>query len=139
MTDIDPEEAEVKASGGVVWRRGGGGVEIVVVHRPRYDDWSLPKGKLDPGESWEEAALREVHEEVGLRCVLGEELPPVSYRDRKERTKLVRYWLMQPEEDLTFVPNDEVDAMRWVGLDEARALLTYPRDAEVLGAVEAQL
>ena len=66
---MDPEAAEVKASGGVVWRRDGDGSrQVVVVHRPRYDDWSLPKGKLDPGESWEEAALREVEEEVGLRC-----------------------------------------------------------------------
>ena len=136
---LDSDAAQVKAAGGVVWRRGAGGVEIVVVHRPRYDDWSLPKGKLDPGESWEQAALREVHEEVGLRCVLGEELPPVSYTDRKDRLKVVRYWLMQPEEDLTFVPNDEVDAMRWAGVEEARTLLTYPRDRDVLGTVEAHL
>ena len=83
---MDPEAAEVKASGGVVWRRAPGGApELVVVHRPRYDDWSLPKGKLDPGETWEEAALREVEEEVGLRCRLGAELPPVYYRDNKGR------------------------------------------------------
>ena len=75
---VDPEAAEVKASGGVVWRRGDDGLEIVVVHRPRYDDWSLPKGKLDKGESWEEAALREVEEEIGLRCRLGDELEPTS-------------------------------------------------------------
>ena len=97
---MDPEAAEVKASGGVVWRRGAhGGAEVVVVHRPRYDDWSLPKGKLDPGETWEQAALREVEEEVGLRARLGEELPPVSYRDHKGRDKAVRYWLMEPEDD----------------------------------------
>ena len=98
---MDFEAAEVKASGGVVWRRGahGEGVELVVVHRPRYDDWSLPKGKLDPGETWEQAALREVDEEVGLRCRLGEELPAVSYTDHKGRAKAVRYWLMEPEDD----------------------------------------
>ena len=73
---VDPDAAEVKAAGGVVWRHGEGGVEIVVAHRPRYDDWSLPKGKLDKGESWEQAALREVEEEVGLRCRLGPELEP---------------------------------------------------------------
>ena len=72
--------------------------EIVIVHRPRYDDWSLPKGKLDPGEGWEEAALREVEEEVGLRCRLGGELPPTSYRDNKGRAKVVRYWLMEADE-----------------------------------------
>ena len=129
---LDPEAAEVKASGGVVWRRGASGVEVVVVHRPRYDDWSLPKGKLDPGESWEQAALREVHEEVGLRCVLGAELPPIAYTDRKDREKVVRYGLMEAEEDTTFMPNDEVDEIRWIGGDEARSLLTYARDAELV-------
>jgi 8-oxo-dGTP diphosphatase len=79
---MDPDAAEVKAAGGVVWRAGAGGApEFVAVHRPRYDDWSLPKGKLDPGETWEQAALREVEEEVGLRCTLGAELPPVAYTD----------------------------------------------------------
>ena len=84
---VDPEAAEVKAAGGVVWRRGENGVEIVVAHRPRYDDWSLPKGKLDKGEGWEQAALREVEEEVGLRCRLGPELEPVTYNDRKGRPR----------------------------------------------------
>ena len=131
---MDPEAAEVKASGGVVWRRAGDGtVELVVVHRPRYDDWSLPKGKLDPGESWEDAALREVEEEVGLRCRLGDELPPVAYRDNKGRAKAVRYWLMEPVDGgAPFTPNDEVDHMRWVDLEEAASLLSYPHDAELV-------
>ncbi len=107
---VDPEAAEVKAAGGVVWRRGDDGVEIVIAHRPRYDDWSLPKGKLDKGESWEQAALREVEEEVGLKCRLGPELEPTSYEDRKGRAKVVRYWLMEPKRDAKFKPNDEVDA-----------------------------
>ena len=140
MRRMDPESAEVKASGGVVWRRGAGGaLELVVVHRPRYDDWSLPKGKLDAGETWEDAALREVEEEVGLRCRLGDELPPVGYRDNKGREKAVRYWLMEPEDgDARFKPNDEVDEMRWVDVADAAALLSYPRDAELVRVAEAR-
>jgi 8-oxo-dGTP diphosphatase len=131
---MDPEAAEVKASGGVVWRRAGdGSIEVVVVHRPRYDDWSLPKGKLAPGEGWEAAALREVEEEVGLRCRLGEELPVVRYRDNKGREKAVRYWLMEPVDGRArFTPNDEVDEMRWVDVAAAAALLSYPHDAELV-------
>ena len=131
---MDFEAAEVKASGGVVWRRtASGSRELVVVHRPRYDDWSLPKGKLDSGETWEAAALREVEEEVGLRCRLGEELPPVAYRDHRGRQKAVRYWLMEPEDGAAaFTPNDEVDEMRWLEFAAAAALLSYPHDAELV-------
>jgi len=136
---VEPEAAEVKASGGVVWRRGEAGVEVVVVHRPRYDDWSLPKGKLDPGEDWQQAALREVEEEVGLRCRLGEELEPVGYTDHKGRAKVVRYWLMEPEGEHAFEPNDEVDEMRWMSEDEAVAALSYARDAELVRAGIARL
>jgi 8-oxo-dGTP diphosphatase len=119
----------VKAAGGVVVRDG----LVAVVHRPKYDDWSLPKGKLDPGEGFREAALREVEEEIGLRCRLGEELPMVRYRDAKGRPKLVRYWRMEPLEG-DFTPNDEVDEMRWLPPDEATAVLSYPRDREVVRA-----
>jgi 8-oxo-dGTP diphosphatase len=128
---IDPEGAEVKASGGVVWRHGEHGVEIAVVHRPRYDDWSLPKGKLDPGESWEEAALREVEEEIGVRCRLGDELTPTAYNDNKGRAKVVRYWLMEAI-DGDFVASGEVDEMRWMTPAEAEPLLSYDRDRELL-------
>jgi 8-oxo-dGTP diphosphatase len=127
---IDPEAAEVKASGGVVVRDG----EVALVHRPRYDDWSFPKGKLDRGETWEECALREIEEEIGLRCRLGDELPPTSYRDNKGRAKVVRYWLMEPI-DGEFEPNDEVDEVRWVTPAEAEGLLSYDRDRELLREV----
>ncbi len=136
---VDPEAAEVKAAGGVVWRRAGDTVAIAIAHRPRYDDWSLPKGKLDAGESWEDAALREVEEEIGVRARLGEELDPVSYEDRKGRAKVVRYWLMEPENETAFTPNDEVDELRWLAPPEAVALLTYPHDAELVEAAAERL
>ena len=115
--------------------RAGGGVEVLVVHRPRYDDWSLPKGKLDRRESWEQAAVREVLEETGLRCRLGRELEPVRYRDHKDRPKLVRYWAMEVVADDGFAPNDEVDELRWVAPDEAATLLTYDRDRGLVAAL----
>jgi 8-oxo-dGTP diphosphatase len=131
---IDHEAAEVKASGGVVWRRRAGGIEVALVHRPRYDDWSFPKGKLDRGESWEDAALREVEEEIGLRCRLGHELPPTSYRDNKGRAKVVRYWMMEPL-DGEFVPSHEVDEVRWLAPADADRLLSYGHDRALLREV----
>jgi 8-oxo-dGTP diphosphatase len=131
MTD----EVEVQAAGAAVFRRAGGGVEWAVIHRPRYDDWSLPKGKLDPGEGFEQAAVREVAEEIGVRGALGAELPPTRYRDNRGRDKLVRYWLMEaPADDVAFTPNDEVDELRWLPAGEALVLLSYPRDRELLQA-----
>jgi 8-oxo-dGTP pyrophosphatase MutT (NUDIX family) len=132
---IDPEAAQVKASGGVVCRRGADGLEVALVHRPRYDDWSFPKGKLDPGESWEGAALREVEEEIGLRCALGDELPPTSYVVPRGR-KVVRYWLMEPQSG-AFAPNEEVDEMRWVTPAEAEGLLSYEHDRALARALHA--
>ena len=122
--------AEVRAAGGVVVRDG----LVALIHRPRYDDWTLPKGKLDNGETFEEAALREVWEETGLRARLVRELPSVNYEVRG-RPKVVRYWLMEVESDEGFVVNDEVDQVRWVEPAEARALVTYDRDRDVLAAL----
>jgi 8-oxo-dGTP diphosphatase len=124
-------EPEVAAAGGLVVRDG----EVAIVHRPKYDDWSLPKGKLDPGEGWEQAALREVEEETGLRCELGRELGSARYRDRKGRDKLVRWWLMRPL-DGDFVPNDEVDELRWLGRDEALELLDYDHDRDLVRTLD---
>src|SRR5690606_19199263 len=121
-------EAEVRAAGGAVWRRAGRRVEVLVVHRPRYDDWSLPKGKLEAGESFEQAARREVAEEAGVAVELGDELRSARYLDRKGRPKLVRYWAMRAVGDVSWRPTAEVDDRRWVALDEAEALLTYAHD-----------
>lgn len=127
----------IEAAGGVLWRPGPtGGIDVLVAHRPKYDDWTFPKGKLDPGEDAETAARREVTEETGLCCILGPELAATTYRDRKGRPKRVRYWAMTVQGG-TFVPNDEVDDVRW--LDPAAALerLSYSRDHAVLEALLA--
>lgn len=129
---MSEQAAEVRAAGGIVWRHAAGGVvEVLLVHRPRYDDWTFPKGKLDDGESDEAAALREVEEETGLRCELGRELVGSAYVDRKGRSKEVRYWQMTRRSG-TFEVNDEVDEVRWLTVGEAGDLLTYGRDREVL-------
>jgi 8-oxo-dGTP pyrophosphatase MutT (NUDIX family) len=121
----------------VPWRRRDDGtVEVLLVHRPRYGDWSFPKGKLEPGETDEQAALREVEEETGLRCELGAELPSTSYRDSKLRQKTVRYWALGPV-DGSAAPKNEVDEVRWLPLSEAERLLSYDRDVRVLHALEA--
>jgi 8-oxo-dGTP diphosphatase len=130
-----PGTTVVQAAGGVVWRRSPAGqLETLLVHRPRYDDWTVPKGKLDAGERHADAALREVEEETGLRCRLGPELVSTSYRDRRGRPKQVRYWAVTPVSG-RFEPTDEVDEVRWLPVDDAEALLSYPRDRAVLGAL----
>ena len=126
----------VRAAGGVVTRRRNGELEVLLVHRPHYDDWTLPKGKLLPDESEEDGALREVEEETGLRCVLGTELTSTAYVDSRGRAKTVRYWAMRPVSG-RFEPHDEVDEVRWLPLARARALLTYERDLAVLDAAGA--
>jgi 8-oxo-dGTP pyrophosphatase MutT (NUDIX family) len=107
------------------------------VHRPRYDDWSLPKGKLLSGESEDQAALREVEEETRLVCRLGPELPGTAYTDSRGRPKTVRYWAMRACTG-EFVPHDEVDEIRWLPREEALATLSYDRDREVVRAVRAE-
>jgi 8-oxo-dGTP diphosphatase len=122
----------VKAAGGVVVREG----EVALIHRPRYDDWTLPKGKLDPGEDFEQAALREVEEETGLRCRLVRELDSTRYTDNKGRPKLVRWWLMEPRSG-EFARNDEVDELRWLEPAEAAELLTHDRDRDLVREVRS--
>ena len=128
----DGKKPDIRAAGGVVLDRADDGkTEVAVIHRPKYMDWSLPKGKLEPGEDWRDAALREVEEETGYRCEAIVELPRVSYLDRKGRSKLVRYWLMEPIEG-RFEPHGEVDELRWLTRKEADELLTYDHDRDLV-------
>jgi phosphohistidine phosphatase SixA/8-oxo-dGTP pyrophosphatase MutT (NUDIX family) len=128
----------VLAAGGVVYRYGFGstGPQFLLVHRNRHRDWSLPKGKLNRGESFEEAATREVLEETGIKCEVGEYLGGVSYPTQRDRPKLVKYWMLKARWG-SFVPNLEVDQAEWVGINGARALLTYNRDARLVERAHA--
>jgi len=131
-TDLESsDEPQVRAAGGVLIRSGAGKPEVAVIHRPKYSDWTLPKGKLDQGETYEQAALREVEEETGMTAELGRELSAVSYRDRKGRSKLVRYWQMRAL-DGEFRSGSEVDELRWLEPQEAAQLLSYEHDAALV-------
>jgi 8-oxo-dGTP diphosphatase len=126
----------VLAAGGVVSRSTpDGAVQFLVVHRPRYDDWSIPKGKLEPGESLEEAAHREIEEETGLLVELGAALPNSEYLDRHGRPKVVHYWRMTPVGRTAWEPNDEVDELRWITAREAATLLSYEHDRRLIATV----
>ena len=124
------EDGLIRACGGLVVRDG----LVVVVHRPKYDDWSFPKGKAHAGESDEDCALREIEEETGLRVTLDEELPTTTHLDAQGRPKRVRWWRTTPISG-EFTPTTEVDELRWLTPDEARSLLSYMRDVELLDAV----
>ena len=115
----------------MVWRARAGGTETALVHRPRYDDWSLPKGKSLPGEHVLLTAVREVEEETGVRVALGRRLSSQSYLANGE-PKQVEYWAARPVSPERFAPNDEVDALAWLPLAAAREQLSYPRDHAVL-------
>lgn len=134
MIGFGADGAVVRAAGGIVVRRmPDGGRLIAVVHRPRYDDWTFPKGKLQAGETDEQTALREVEEETGLRCELGIDLGSVRYRDSEERPKVVHYWVMSPD-DGVFVAGDEVDELRWLSPEAAGVALSYEHDRGLLDA-----
>jgi 8-oxo-dGTP diphosphatase len=126
--------SEIRAAGGVVVRKRDARVEVAVVHRPRYDDWSLPKGKLAGGEDWPEGALREVEEETGQRCEIEAELPASRYTDQKGRPKEVRWYRMRALGG-RFTPSDEVDELRWLEPAAAVAVLDYEHDRRLVRAL----
>lgn len=122
----------IKAAGGVVCREGSSGeTEIVVVHRPAYDDWTLPKGKVDPDETPEECALREVKEETGFRCDLKRPVGCTAYVDKRGRNKVACYWVMEVISG-RFRPGGEVDRMVWMTVPDAIKRLTYERDKALI-------
>lgn len=131
--------ATISAAGGAVWRPAPDGtIEVLLIHRSRYDDWSLPKGKAEAGEDAVATARREVEEETGLRPELGPELGSVEYRDHRGRDKTVRYWAMRAgPHSGPFTPNDEVDEIRWCSPSVARAVLSYLHDTAVIDDLEA--
>ena len=136
---IDEAETDVvRAAGGVVTRTGpDGAVELLLVHRPRYDDWTLPKGKAEADESDEACALREVEEEASLVCDLGEEVAVTEYRDSKGRPKRVRYFAMTPRGGSEAAPRNEIDVVRWLPLAEAVEMLSYERDRRLVAGLAA--
>ena len=132
--DEGTEESGIRAAGALLWRPGPDGPEVALVHRQRYDDWSLPKGKALPGEHALLAAVREVAEETGVRVILGRRLPSTHYQQHGNRPKTVDYWAARAADGAQpgFIPNDEVDEVGWLGVAAARARLSYPHDADVL-------
>ena len=126
----------VLAAGAVVWRAADDGIDVLLVHRPKYDDWSFPKGKLDPGEHVTVAAVREACEETGLDVRLGPPLRRQEYQTAPETTKRVHYWAARVVGDDSAVDgyqaNTEIDGVVWLRVDEAHERLTYPRDADLL-------
>jgi 8-oxo-(d)GTP phosphatase len=130
MTDL------LRAAGAVVWRGAERSPEVAVIHRPAYDDWTFPKGKLKSGEHVIAGALREVREETGLTVLLGRALPPVHYMSAG-RLKRVDYWAARVASDAGFEPGEEVDELRWLPVDEAKRLMTYEWDAGLLRALWA--
>jgi len=131
------DDGIVRAAGGAVLRRRESGTwEVAVVHRPRREDWSLPKGKLAPDESLEACALREVEEETGLKCRLERFAGYTEYVDRRRRPKIVAYWVMEVIDEGTFSAHAEVDELRWLEVSQALEMLTYGRDQDLLALVE---
>lgn len=133
-------DEEILAAGGVVIDADAELPRVLLVHRPRYDDWSFPKGKLDPAETFEQAAIREVEEETGLKCRIIRELATMRYEYQtrnkgKLKPKAVRYFLMERVSGKIRVPGEEVDRASWLGIDRALRKLSYEQDRKLLGSL----
>jgi len=131
----------VLAAGAIVWRESAGRLETLLVHRPRYDDWTFPKGKLDPEECLPVAAVREIAEETGVVVRLGVPLATLEYELRAGGRKRVSYWCARPRQDgeLSYEANDEIDDVRWVDVDQTASLLSYDTDRRVLNGFRAEV
>ncbi len=129
------ESKYIEAAGCVVYKGAGDSLEICLIHRNRYDDWSLPKGKKEKDESNRECAIRETFEETGFSGTIEAKIKKVSYVTPKGKQKVVRYWLMRYETG-TFIKNDEVDSIMWCSFKKARKKLSYRHDVEVVQAAK---
>lgn len=126
----EPKEV-IEAAGGLLWRGNPEGPEVAVIHRLRYNDWTLPKGKREAGESWTQAALREVFEETHCKARLGDFAGGVIYMV-DHTPKIVLFWHMRVLEDLGFQPNAEVDQLVWMPVESARGIMSYPDEVALL-------
>jgi 8-oxo-dGTP pyrophosphatase MutT (NUDIX family) len=132
MTPLNSNHPEViEAAGGLLWRQTSTGHQIALIHRQRYNDWTLPKGKRNPGETWQQTALREVHEETGCVAELGAFAGSQSY-SLAGTPKVILYWHMRVIEDQGFTPNQEVDQIAWTSLENARQVMSYPAEIALL-------
>jgi 8-oxo-(d)GTP phosphatase len=133
LADGDADGGVIRAAGAVLWRPGPAGPEVALVHRPKYDDWTLPKGKTEPGEHVLVTAVRELAEETGTRVVLGRRLPSTHYPVH-DRPKVVDYWAAKAADGPQpgFTPNSEVDRLDWLDVSAAVGRLSYPHDAAVV-------
>jgi 8-oxo-dGTP diphosphatase len=129
----------VEAAGGVLWKLSSSGRKLAIIHRPRYDDWSLPKGKRQPGEHWQDTALREVLEETGCRATLGTFIGSTAYKINHLHTpKVVLFWNMYAKGDCKFQPNTEVDCLKWVSPQKALKLLNYKDERKIIKIASQQ-
>jgi 8-oxo-dGTP pyrophosphatase MutT (NUDIX family) len=120
------------AAGGIVWRQIDGSFRLALIHRPKYDDWTLPKGKPDPGETLAETARREVREELGCDVTFGEFAGTTHYNRSDGKLKIVLFWHMVPVGEFHFIPNNEVDQVQWLTREEAAKKLDHPVEVELI-------